>query len=124
MARERQNLNKYRQSLAAIAHKIRKKNAQPICITQAFSYYRKRGESINGNLELFFKLNAYNQTLMDYCRKERLSCIDLGNGIEFQPFDHWDKEHTTHQGSKRIANFLCKRMLEDKIVGPDTFTAR
>ena len=67
---------------------------------------------MSGKLNLHVSVRAENETVIDFCRKNNVYCINLGEELEFKDNDFWDSVHTTPQGSRRVGEFVCNRLLK------------
>ena len=44
------------------------------------------------------------------CKKANLACVDLAREFVFEAGDTYDVVHTTPQGSRRVGEFLCRKL--------------
>lgn len=100
-------LRAYDGRLDQLLARIRKSGSQPILITQAAGMYRQVGDRINGDLDNYFVLTAFNRRTMQACARHGLDCIDLAAAIRFTDGDHYDNVHTTPTGSRKVAEVVC-----------------
>jgi len=119
------NLKRYANRLKTLSNVSKNFGATPIFITQATAGYRIEGKVLLGSLSSYSKMASYNRVLMSVCEEEDIQCIDLGSKLEFKDSDFWDEEHTTPQGSSRIAAFLCDQLISGDLLqnlsGPTRF---
>ncbi|MEM8743583.1 MAG: SGNH/GDSL hydrolase family protein [Pseudomonadota bacterium] len=127
----RKSLSLFKSRVKQLAEETRRIGAEPIFVTQRSSTWIERDGRIWGLKTIEKERTAdalegwgpmtgvdYHElermqadAIMEACRDVKGVCIDLFNGIRFEPVrDFYDMVHTTPAGSKRIAEFLYPRL--------------
>ena len=117
-------LKGYRDHIRALVQKIRDFGAEAILITQPKGSFRRGEGRVSGDIQSFVNLDAYNRTLMDACRELGAICVDLAANIEITDGDYFDWEHTTPDGSAKIALQLCRMLTASRTMTTQTFAPR
>jgi lysophospholipase L1-like esterase len=115
-------VNEYRHRLSKLIKVIRAFGAKPIIVTQHLGKYRIRDGKVWGkasedgtvDISAYAGLSALSFAAMATCKKARAICIDLANELFFVDGDHYDGVHTTPKGSKKISQYLYKKL--EKII--------
>ena len=94
--------------------------AIPIFVTQNSIRWKKVGEIIYSIDNIDYHYNEMNiaKTIMNFCKKNQIKCIDGFNLIKFNKTDSifskdndtFDLLHTTPSGSKKIAELIYKEL--------------
>ena len=96
-------ITNYLNNIEILSNYATNNNATPIFITQV----RYDGLKVSN-------LFIVNYSLIEYCEKRNLSCIDLGKKLNGKVKYWYDAVHTSIQGSKVIAEVLIDDL--DKII--------
>ena len=86
--------------LINLTNKVKERNSEIIYVTQI------SGTGMSKNL--FIIAN----TIMSHCNNFQLSCINLARDGSLQYDDFYDGTHLNPDGSKKVSDFLSKRLLE------------
>lgn len=91
-------------------------NSIPIFVTQTSLRWKKKGETIYSIDDENYYYNEMNisKTIMQFCKKNEIKCIDGFNKLKFiktddiysETNDTFDLLHTTPSGSKKIADMI------------------
>ena len=100
----------YGKRLGALDAVIRAFGSTPVYVTQNSGRYRKEGDTVSGDLGAYFKMRAYNDVTMAFCRETKSRCIDLAATIFFDEGETYDDVHTTPPGSRRVGMGICRRL--------------
>ena len=111
-------LDEYKDRLKKLIMAIRAFGAKPIIVTQHLGAYRIRDGKVWGKLledgtidtNAYDGLSVVNVATMATCKKAGAICIDLANELFFIDGDHYDDVHTTPRGSKKIGQYLFKKL--------------
>lgn len=60
--------------------------------------------------DVAFLHQSANRGLMDYCARERLTCLDLASDVRFGVEDYYDYLHNTPAGAEKIGRYLATRI--------------
>jgi hypothetical protein len=112
------SLDEYKDRVNKLIKAIRDFGAKPIIVTQHLGAYRIRDGNVWGKLRedgtvdisSYAGLSAISVATMATCKKAGAICIDLANELFFVDGDHYDYVHTTPTGSKKISQYLYKKL--------------
>jgi lysophospholipase L1-like esterase len=112
------SLDEYKDRLNKLIKVIRAFGAKPIIVTQHLGAYRIRDGKVWGKLRedgtvdtsAYNGLSVINIATIATCNKAGAICIDLANELFFVDGDHYDGVHTTPMGSKKIGQYLFKKL--------------
>ena len=115
-------LPEYKKRLQKLIKRINTFGAIPIIVTQHRGEYRIRDGKVWGRLledgsidtGAYDVLSVLSVATMATCNKAGAVCIDLANELFFVDGDHYDGLHTTPIGSKKIGQYLFKKL--EKII--------
>jgi len=62
------------------------------------------------NISAYAGLSSISVTAMAACKKAGAICIDLANEFFSVDGGHYDGVHTTPSGSKKISQYLCRKL--------------
>jgi len=96
-------ISNYLYNVKTLSDYVKKNNGVPLFITQV----RYDGLKVDN-------LFILNYSLIEYCKKRNLSCIDLGKKLNGKVKYWYDDVHTSIRGSKVIAEVLIEDL--DKII--------
>lgn len=95
-------------------------NATPIFVTQRTQFWKEiNGEILLANNVIYNNKDHYNyekfiaKTIINFCQENDLVCIDIFNNIKFDEEDHFELAHTTAKGSKKIADYIFKKLIQN-----------
>ena len=86
--------------------------ATPIFVTQKTLRWKKEGKtvySIDAQDHYYNEMNIA-KTVMSFCKKNNLQCIDGFNNLDFTINDTWDLIHISPSGSKKIAALIYQEL--------------
>ena len=83
-------------------------NAIPVFITQKTLRHKIINDKIYSinKINYFSKEKKISKIILNYCKKNKIFCIDLFNKIEFGEDSLYDLVHATPEGANRIANII------------------
>ena len=90
----------YKEKLKVLNNLVKNRNGKIIFITQTSGY------------GLSERLYLIAETIMSFCENEKLLCINLAKDLELEQNDFYDWAHLTPKGSKKVANYIYKKILE------------
>ena len=90
----------YKNLLINLTNKVKERNSEIIYVTQI------SGTGMSKNL--FIIAN----TIMSHCNNFQLNCINLARDGNLQYDDFYDWTHLNPDGSKKVSDFVSKRLLE------------
>ena len=90
----------YKSLLINLTNKVKERNSEIIYVTQI------SGSGMSENL--FIIAN----TIMSHCNNFKLSCVNLAKDGNLQYDDFYDWAHLNPDGSKKVSDFLTKKLLE------------
>jgi len=112
-------LDRFEGRLEQLRKKIIAFGAKPIFVTQRAGNYRLRKGILNGNIgapkndePTYFWITLLSERTMSYCKKNRMTCVDLGSHIRFDDGDFYDPLHTTPTGSEKIGRHICDNLTQ------------
>lgn len=114
-----QRVDAYGRRLVHLVELIRAMGAQPILVTQKRGDARRRDGRLIGlpapdgqpnGIDLARILDRFNAELLRTCSAVGAVCIDLAGELEFADGDIYDLMHTTPAGSRRIGDYLSRRL--------------
>ncbi len=89
---------KYLELLNKLTNKVKRRSAEPIYITQT------SGNGMNTHLLLISKV------IMKHCRDENLYCINMPSELDLNYDDFYDENHLNPTGSKKVSEYLFKKL--------------
>ena len=112
-----------KKNLIIINQLTRDLNAIPIFVTQRTHYWKKINNQIllANNLIINKKEHYYSynfekfisETIVKFCDKYNILCIDVFKDIKFEEDDLFELVHTTEKGSKKIANLIYEKIIQN-----------
>jgi len=96
----------YLEKIKILNNLVKNRNGKIIFITQTSGY------------GLSERLYLIAETIMTFCQSEKLFCINLAKDLELEKNNFYDWAHTTPEGSKKIANYIYKRIEDNKLFSP------
>ncbi|MDH5749981.1 MAG: SGNH/GDSL hydrolase family protein [Rhodospirillales bacterium] len=111
---QRRLLERFSGRVELLIDEIRKVGAEPIIVAQGVGGYRIRDGYVysqeNGSTGRFEKLWRYSAVAMTACRRKKAICIDMFNELLFQDGDFYDALHTTPKGSRKVSEYLFRKL--------------
>jgi lysophospholipase L1-like esterase len=119
-------LDAYRARLRRLAELTRALGATPVFVTQPMVCYRVAADGVpegedrdevhdgvvvNG-LDYYYIVRLYAAATMEVCAETGGVCIDVVNGLAWQPGDFYDRIHNTPQGADRLGRYLHAALRE------------
>ena len=105
----------YADRLARLAEAIRRFGAEPIFVTQTDGGFRLKDGVVRGDLERYFVQRTFNDATLEFCTKAGGRCLDLGRDFTADDGDFYDSVHMTPQGSRKVAETICRGLLADPL---------
>lgn len=112
-----------KKNLIIINQLTRDLNAIPIFVTQRTHYWKKINNQIllANNLIINKKEHYYSynfekfisETIVKFCDEYNILCIDVFKDIKFEEDDLFELVHTTEKGSKKIANLIYEKIIQN-----------
>jgi len=94
----------YVEKIKILTSLVKKRNGNPVFITQT------------SGTGLSDRLYIVSQLIMEHCKKENLSCFNLSKELDLNYDDFYDWGHLNPNGSKKVANYIFKNMLNKKLI--------
>jgi hypothetical protein len=116
----RDEISAYAKRLADLANAIRRFGAEPIFVTQTEAAFRLKDGAVRGDLDRYFALRAFNDTVMSHCARDGMRCVDLGREFVAADGDFYDVVHMTPQGSRKAGELVCRALLVDPALAAKT----
>lgn len=95
-------------------------NAIPIFVTQKTQFWKEiNGQILLANNIIYDNKDHYNyekfiaETIINFCQENDLICIDIFKNINFTQEDHFELAHTTAKGSKKIADYIFRKLSQN-----------
>lgn len=88
----------YLNKLKNLTDLVRKRNSEPIFITQTTGY----GHS--------FESLVVAETIIKHCNIEKLICLNLAKNLDLNYEDFYDENHLNINGSKKFAEYVIKNL--------------
>ena len=92
--------NLYLEKIKILNNLVKKRGGKIIFITQTSGY------------GLSERLHLIAETIMFFCKSEKLFCINLAKDLELEHNDFYDWAHLTPRGSEKVANYIYKEILD------------
>ena len=119
---KKQELN-LKNNLIIINQLTRDLDAIPIFVTQRTQYWKKINNQIlaannvlnNKKNHLYsYKFEKFiSETIVKFCDEYNVLCIDVFKDIKFEEDDLFELTHTTARGSKKIANLIYEKIIQN-----------
>ena len=103
-------LNKNIKTLIMLANSL---NMKPIFITQRTLRWKKNEReifSVNKNYNFYMREKVISESILNICEQFKLICLDGFTELPLEINDTYDLVHTNPQGSKKIANYIYKKL--------------
>ena len=101
---QREKNTLYVEKIKILTSLVKKRNGNPVFITQT------------SGTGLSDRLYIVSQLIMEHCKKENLSCFNLSKELDLNYDDFYDWGHLNPNGSKKVANYIFKNMLNKKLI--------
>ena len=116
----KQKQENLKNNLLTIKKLTKELKAIPIFVTQRTRYWKKiDNEILLANNSIYNNRDYYNfekfisETIIEFCEKNNIFCIDIFKNINFEIHDHFELVHTTASGSKKIADYIFKKLYKN-----------
>ena len=94
----------YLEKIKTLNSMVKERNGMPIFITQT------SGTGLTDRLYNISKI------IINFCATENLICFDLAKELDLLYEDFYDWGHLNPVGSKKVANYIFKNLLDNKII--------
>ena len=109
-----------KKNLIIINQLTRDLNAIPIFVTQRTHFWKKidnqillANNLINNKKDYYNFEKFISETIVKFCNEYNISYIDVFKDIKFEEDDTFELVHTTAKGSKKIANLIYEKIIQN-----------
>ena len=109
-----------KKNLIIINQLTRDLNAIPIFVTQRTHFWKKIDnkilltKNIIDNKKDYYNFEKFiSETIVKFCDEYNILCIDVFKDIKFEEDDLFELVHTTEKGSKKIANLIYEKIIQN-----------